>query len=135
MTPMPCGRRDVEALEKLVEAFAVLRGVDALGRGAEDLDPVLGRGICVSLIAVWPPKATTTPTGFSARMMFITSSRVSGSKYRRSAGVVVGRDGLGVVVDDDHVITELFQRPDAVDAGVVELDALADADRAASREP
>ena len=28
----------------------------------------------VSLMAVWPPKATTTPTGFSTAMMCITSS-------------------------------------------------------------
>ena len=35
---------------------------------------------CVSLIAVCPPKATTTPTGRSAAITFITSSGVRGSK-------------------------------------------------------
>ena len=39
----------------------------------------------VSLMAVCPPKATTTPTGFSTAMTFMTSSGVSGSKYSRSA--------------------------------------------------
>ena len=47
------------------------------------LTPFLSR-ICVSFIAVWPPKATTTPTGFSTSMMFMTSSGVSGSKYSLS---------------------------------------------------
>ena len=34
----------------------------------------------VSLIAVCPPNATTTPSGFSTRMIFSTSSGQSGSK-------------------------------------------------------
>ena len=39
----------------------------------------------VSLMAVWPPKATTTPMGFSTAQMCITSSGHNGSKYSRSA--------------------------------------------------
>ena len=38
-----------------------------------------------SLIAVCPPNAATTPTGFSVAITPSTSSAVSGSKYRRSA--------------------------------------------------
>ena len=41
--------------------------------------------VCVSAMAVWPPKATTTPTGCSTSMICSTSSAVSGSKYSRSA--------------------------------------------------
>ena len=41
--------------------------------------------VLVSLMAVWPPKATTTPMGFSMWMMSITSSGDRGSKYSRSA--------------------------------------------------
>ena len=33
---------------------------------------------------VWPPNCTMTPSGFSFSTMFITSSKVRGSKYRRS---------------------------------------------------
>ncbi len=44
-------------------------------------------------------------------------------------GVVVGGDGLGVVIDDDHVIAHLPQRPDTMDAAVIEFNALSDADR------
>ena len=46
--------------------------------------PWLSRNF-VSLMAVCPPKATTTPTGFSTAMMCITSSGYRGSKYSRSA--------------------------------------------------
>ena len=40
--------------------------------------------VLVSLMAVWPPKATTTPMGFSILMMSSTSSGDRGSKYSRS---------------------------------------------------
>ena len=46
------------------------------------------------------------------------------------AGGVVGRDGLGVVVDDDGLVARRTDRPDGVHGRVVEFDALADADRA-----
>ena len=37
-----------------------------------------------SLSGVWPPNCTITPSGFSTSTIFITSSKVSGSKYSRS---------------------------------------------------
>ena len=45
------------------------------------------------------------------------------------AGVVVGADRLGVVVDHDRVEPHLANRPRGAHAAVVELDPLADADR------
>ena len=56
--------------------------------------------------------------------------RVQGLKIQAVGGVVVGGDGLRVVVDDDHVVAHFPKGPDGVDGAVVELDALADADRA-----
>jgi hypothetical protein len=50
------------------------------------------------------------------------------------AGVVVGRDGLGVRVDHDGLVPDFLQREGGVDATVVELDALADAVRAAAED-
>ncbi len=49
-------------------------------------------------------------------------------------GVVVGRDGLGVAVDHDRLVAGLGQRVAGVAAAVVELDALADAVRAAAED-
>jgi hypothetical protein len=49
-------------------------------------------------------------------------------------GVVVGRDRLGVAVDHDGLVARLAQRHGGVHAGVVELDALADAVRARSQD-
>ena len=59
--------------------------------------------------------------------------RAEGLEVQAVGGVVVRGDGLRVVVDDDHLIAQLLQRPDAVDGGVVELNALADADGAGAQ--
>ena len=50
------------------------------------------------------------------------------------AGVVVGRNGLRIAVDHDRLMIELLQREGGVAAAVVELDALADAVRAAAQD-
>ncbi len=49
-------------------------------------------------------------------------------------GVVVGRDGLRVGVDHHGLVAEFAQGEGGVDAAVVELDALADAVRAAAED-
>ena len=54
-------------------------------------------------------------------------------KVQAIGGVIVCGDGLGVVVDDDYFVAQLLQRPDAVDGGIVELDALTDADGAGAQ--
>ena len=41
-------------------------------------------------------------------------------------GVVVGRDGFGVTVDHDGLVTGIGQREGSVAAAIVELDALSD---------
>ena len=48
-------------------------------------------------------------------------------------GIVVSGNRFRVVVDNDHLIAQLLQRPDAVDGGVVKLDALPDADGAGAQ--
>ena len=86
-----------------------------------------------SLSGVWPPYCTITPSGFSLSTISSTSSSVSGSKYRRSRGVVVGRHGLGIAVDHDGLVAVLAHRQRGMHAAVVELDALADAVRPAAQ--
>jgi hypothetical protein len=57
-----------------------------------------------------------------------------GLKVELVAGVVVGGDGLGVGIDHDGLVAELAQGEAGMDAAVVELDALADAVRAATED-
>ena len=63
------GPPDAELLKESIKADAVLGQVDAVCRGAQDL-----------YRALVPPKATTTPSGFSAFRICSTSSPKSGSK-------------------------------------------------------
>ena len=51
-------------------------------------------------------------------------------KIQPVGGVEIGGHGLRVVVGNDGLIAQLFQRADAVDRAVVELDALTNADGA-----
>ena len=60
--------------------------------------------------------------------------RVQRVEVEAVAGVKIGGDGLRVIVDEDGFAAVLFQRPDAVDRAVVELDALTDADGAGTED-
>ena len=44
--------------------------------------------------------------------------------------IVIGGYGFGVIVDDDHIIAELFERPHAVHGRIIKFNALTDANRA-----
>ena len=83
---------------------------------------------------VWPPNCTITPSGFSFSMISMTSSKVSGSKYKPIRGVVVGRDRLRIAVHHDGLEAVLAQRHGGVHAAIIEFDALADAIRAAAQD-
>ena len=78
----------LELLEQLLEAVAVLGEVDGVGRGAEDRHVGLSPAPAASLSGVWPPNCTMTPCSVpllrSAATISSTSSAVSGSKYSRS---------------------------------------------------
>ena len=58
---------------------------------------------------VCPPNCTITPSGCTRSQMFSTSSVVSGSKNKQVAGVVVGRDGLGIRVDHDRLDAQFLK--------------------------
>ena len=84
------------------------------------------------LIAVWPPNCTTTPDACSSRMIAVTASSSSGSKYRR---VLQSKSVLtvsGLLLTMTASTPWRAERHRSVDAAVVELDALADANRTAA---
>ena len=100
--------------------------------------PECGRPISsrclVSLMAVWPPNWTTQAIRLFGGDDVVHALRVERVEIQAVAGIKVGGDGLGVVVDQDGLTAVLFQRPDAVDRAVVELDALADADGTGTKD-
>ena len=88
--------------------------------------------------AVCPPSCTTTPTSSPRLRLGVDDLEHVLERERLEvqpvARVVVGRDRLGVAVDHDRLEPGVGQRERRVHAGVVELDALADAVRAGAED-
>ena len=125
--------RDTELVHDHAELVAVLRQVDDLGGGAQDLHAVLlelgskvQRGLAAEL-------------GDDAHRLFLIVDgedvlQGQGLEVELVGGVVVGGDRLRVAVDDDGLEAQLLQGLCRVDAAVVELNTLADAVRAAAED-
>ena len=127
------GTGDLAALQQLVEALAVLGLVDGVRRGAQDwqadLVHVLGQ-LDGGLSAELHHAGVRLFGGDDV----VHALRVQRVEVQAVAGVKVGGDGLGVVVDQDGLTAVLFQGPHAVHRAVVELDALTDADGAGTKD-
>ncbi len=126
---MSGGARDAAAFQQFVKTLSVLRLVDRVGRGAEnvctDLLKVFGQ-LDGCLTAELDDNAVRL-FGFDQVADVFLAERV---KVQTVAGIEIGRNGFGVVVGDDRLIAELFQFPYTVNRAVVELDALTDTDGA-----
>ena len=128
----PLGALDAVLLQEGVKPFPILRDVDSLRRGAENRD------------AVAVEKSGQPDGGLPAERHHhangllhlddvhhvLRAKRLEVQPVRR---VVVRGDGFRVVVDDDHIIAEFFERPDAVHRGVIEFDSLPDPDRSGTQ--
>ena len=91
-----------------------------------------------SLSGVWPPNWTMTPSTRAAALLDAHDlDHILGGQrleIEPVGGVVIGRDGLRVAVDHDRLDAGLAQAVGGMDAAIVELDALADAVRAAAED-
>ena len=126
------GPLDAGALQQFVEPFPVLGHVDGVGGGAQNGD-VVGRQSLGELDGRLAAKSHHHADGLLNLDDVQHVLGGQGLKVQPVAGVEVGGHGLRVVVDDDHLVPQLPQGHDAVNAGVVELDALADADGAGAQ--
>ncbi len=121
------GLRYLQAAHQRLEAPAVLGKVDGVDRGAEDGDPMaiewlrqVDRGL--------PPELDDHPAGPLGLDDSEDRLLIERLEVETGAAVEVGAHGLGVAVDHDRGHTLTTQRLRGLDAAVVELDALPDAD-------
>ena len=129
--PAP-GPADAELFQQGVKPLPVLGHVDAVGRGAQNGDALPVQELC------------QLDGGLSAeghhhahRLFHIDDVhhvlRAERLEIQAVSGVIVGGDRFGVIVDDGYGVAQFLQGPDTVDGGIVELDALADADGAGAQ--
>ena len=120
--------RDAYPAEQLVEPLAVLCGVDTLGGGTENADALTveeAGELDGCLPAERNDDAYRLLYADDAHDIFLAERL----KVESVGGVVVGGDGLGVVVDYNDVVAALLERPYTVHRRIVKLDALSDAYR------
>ena len=126
-----------ELSDQLLEAVAVLGEVDHVRRGAEDrhLRVLQRRGELQRRLAA---ELDDDAVERALRLLdaddlehVLGGQRLEIEPVR---GVVVGRDGLGIAVDHDRLVAGVGQREAGMAAAIVELDALADAVRAAAED-
>ena len=130
--------RNAEIPQQLREPLAVLGQVDRIGRGAEDPDAGLlqrQRQLQRRLPAELHDARRRRRRPSCSRSMIgdhvLERQRL---EVQPVDGVVVGRHRLRVAVDHHRLEALLAQREGGVTAAVVELDALADAVRAAAED-
>ena len=125
------GHRDAELVHRRMEEIAVFRVVDRVDGSAEDLAAgllELARDVERRLPAELDDDAHGLLGLVDLEYVF-DRNRL---EVELVGSVVVGRDRLGVAVDDDRLVAHLPHRHRCVAAAVVELDALADAVRTAA---
>ena len=124
---------DVAALQQLVKALAVLGLVDGVRRGAQN-----GQTDLVHVLSQLDGGLSAELHHAGIRLFggndIVHALRVQRVEIQAVAGIKVGGNGLGVVVDQNGLAAVLFQRPYAVHRAVVELDALTDADGAGAKD-
>ena len=124
---MALGTGDLISFQQCVKLFPVFRHVDALAGGAQDGHTPGIQEFCQvdgGLTAKCHDNAYGLLHFDDVHHVFLRQRL----EIQTVRGVVVRGNGLGVVVDDHDFIPQLLKGPDAVHRGVVEFDALPDAD-------
>ena len=127
------GAGDVAALQQLVKALAVLGFIDGIRRGAQN-----GQADLVHVLSQLDGGLSAKLHHAGIRLFggndVVHALRVQRVEIQAVAGIKVGGDGLGVVVDQNGLAAVFLQSPHAVHRAVVELDALTDADGAGAKD-
>ena len=116
-------------LQKRLEAFSVLRHINSVIGSTEYINTLLiqklgelNRGLSA--------ESHNNAVGFLGRDN--THNVLVSQRFKvKSVGCIeVGRNGFGVIINDNNLVARLFKRPYAMYGSVVELNTLADSNRA-----
>ena len=118
-----------ELLQKSIEACAVFGKVNAVGRRAQDWDTFAVEKFRKGDRRL-PAEGNHYTDGFFHFNNRPDIFRRQGFKIKPVRRIIVRRHRFRVVVDHDHIVAHVTQRPDAVHGTVVKFYALADADGA-----
>ena len=120
-------------MQHVGEHLAILGALDALRRGADDVDAV-GLQIQREVERGLPAELRDRAPAFFAVINVQHVLERQRLEEKLVAGVVVGGDSFRVGVDHERLEAFLLQREGGVHAAVVELDALADPVRPAAED-
>ena len=120
---------NVEFFTKLFKTFAVFGKVDCISTCTKNRDSLLRKEVCKL------DCRTAAECNYNCNRLFCVDNahnvfRSERFKVKAVCGVKVGRNGFRVVVDDCNLVAKLFKAPYTLNAGVVELNSLTNADRA-----
>ncbi len=121
-----CGRGNLQVVEQFAEELAVFGEIDVLGIGADDrhAEPLQRQRESERRLPAELHDHAVGLFGVDDVQHVFERERL---EVEAVAGVVIGRDGLGIAVDHDRFDVFVLQRERRVAAAVIELDSLADA--------
>ena len=127
------GRNQAALLQHASELAAILSQVDSLGGGAQNRHARILQGTSqlqrslTAQLHEHTHQAAGTTLGLDDLKHVLKGQRL---EVQAGRDVIVGRNGLGVAVDHDSLVTERTQHHGSVHARVVELNTLTDTVRA-----
>ena len=123
---------NLEFFTKFFKTLAVFGQVDCVSTCTKNWDSLLRKEVCKL------DCCTAAKGNYNCNRLFCVDNahnvfRSERFKIESVCGVKVGRNGFRVVVDDCNLVAKFFQAPYALNAGIVELNTLTDADRARTK--
>ena len=124
---------DAELFQQSVKTDTVFRKVDSVRRGAEDAHAAAVQ-VFGEFDGCLPPECNHNPFGLLCLKDLFDIFIIQWFKIKAVGGIVIGRNRLRVVVDDDDIVAQFPQCPDAMDRAVIEFNTLPDTDRTGAKD-
>ena len=125
----PLSAGNITLLQYLVKPFPVLCGIHTIGGRAQNSDPHIRQSLG-QLNGSLPAKLNHRPPGLLLLYDILHIFSGQRLKVKLVSHVKIGGNCLRVIVDNDRLTAQLFQRPYRVNRAIVKFDPLTDTDGA-----